>query len=245
MTFSGGITLSNILATNNGSGGISFPGKGTHLGNALDTADTSAQIVQLASIGNDFPIAAWSGDGVQISLKGNLVTDTPNCKRHSNVTGFNQNCTNGPNSSANLYAFRSIASSYVGMVSSDSTNRSQSNGQYSYNSISDWVGFDSLFRAWGVSSGSSFPSLNQRGNCTSGSTCQIWDFSLSASDSTVRGNNFNVTSPNAAFVAGQACPAAVNGNEAVTDNRGVSYLTNAIEIYGTGGNNDGLCESHW
>ena len=132
----------------------------------------------------------------------------------------------------------------IGKIStSDLTNTSNNNGVMAYASITDWLGFENLFRGWGLSG--TFPGAGSQGQCTSG-ICQIWDWRLSASDTRFRNTTANGSTQNAAFVNGAACPAQLHGNTAVTDVAATpkTYLTNAIEILGTGGNNNGLCESN-
>ncbi len=45
---------------------------------------------------------------------------------------------------------------------------------------------DNDFRSWGLD-GSAFPAADNRNHCDVGETCRIWDWSLAASDTTIRG----------------------------------------------------------
>lgn len=117
----------------------------------------------------------------------------------------------------------------------DTANASDSNGAQAFASIVDWVNFENPWRMWATSTGTT---------CTSG-TCQIFDFRLSPSDTRYRNTTGNGVAQNAAFVSGGACPAWLDGNAYLRDAASTprTYLANAIELLGTGGNSNGLCES--
>src|SRR5262249_36919555 len=95
------------------------------------------------------------------------------------VTGT---CANNGSSDANLVTGKVLSAAFVGaLASTDTTNTSDASGQAAYAVGLDWLNFMNVFRMWGIS-GSVFPNSNDAGLCSSG-TCQIWDWSLSASDS--------------------------------------------------------------
>ncbi len=136
--------------------------------------------------------------------------------------------------------------SFVGRVVTDSNH---ANVSQTYSTISDWINFDNLFSGWGPTSAANWPSSALSGNCLSGSTCAIWDFSLKkapSSSSWLYNRSELVTSENTAFTEGAPCPAAVSGGHSMVDGQTApqQFLTNALEIIGDGiGNDNGLCES--
>ena len=69
---------------------------------------------------------------------------------------------------------------------------------------------------------------------------------LQATDTLMRNTTGNGNTQNAAFINGANCPALLHGNQVAVSNSTVpiTYLVNAQEILGTGGNNNGLCESN-
>ena len=220
-------TISQLLATNNGSGGISYIG-----GNGDQTA-------QIASTNNT--VGLKFNQSVDSVLKSNIILGNNSgnqCDVNNNPTliswngnvTFDSSCTN---SSATVLSGRTLASSLVGKVTSESSNSSTS-GSAAYSANLDFMNFDNSFRGWGRD-GNAFPNQNNIQSCSIG-TCRIWDLSLKSSDAVVR----NI---NGAFTAGSACPTSVDGDATITDANGHTYLLNAIEISGMGGNNNGLCES--
>lgn len=181
------------------------------------------------------------------------------------------NAANG--SLVNVISVTSPASVLVGKVtSSDIANTSgDGTGQGAYHPLMDWFHFQSpLFRLWG-STGSPDTTTSDRGPCTSGN-CQIWDIRLKSASSLLRNKSGNGTSNNETFVAGAACPSAVQGDRYRDDMLQLPYssslvavrdsatgaacasgdttcfnrfLMNAIEIMDDDvGDDDGLCESN-
>ncbi len=132
----------------------------------------------------------------------------------------------------------------------DATNTSDTNGTAGFSSISDWSGFDSHYRGWGLASG--MPGAGSRGACLTGSSCQIWDFGLSASDSTqargiipaptstsVANHLWYVSSSSSSADCALIPGASWNGSTCSSN-----YLLDAVEVVGDGiGNDNGLCES--
>jgi hypothetical protein len=77
----------------------------------------------------------------------------------------------------------------VGAVTGDDTaNQSDTNGLAAVGSVAadDWTRFAGIERMWGRA-GSAFPNPDNWGMCRSPGTCQIYDWSLSASDNNFRG----------------------------------------------------------
>ncbi len=69
------------------------------------------------------------------------------------------------------------------VVTNDGANLSDNNGSASFNSISDWTGFENVFRTWGRD-GAAFASTTNQGYADSTETLRIWDWSLESSGDT-------------------------------------------------------------
>lgn len=142
-----------------------------------------------------------------------------------------------------------LASSFVGKLSSDSKNANGATGSITSASITDWLNFENRFRGWGRQ-GSAFPNSDHTGRCTSG-TCQIWDWSLKSTDTVARNVN---ACPNGTIVDthqwSAATQTACNDFKGAVFTAGVNtcvttFLRNAVEIFGDGvGNENGICESN-
>jgi parallel beta-helix repeat protein len=142
-------------------------------------------------------------------------------------------CANNGSSNATLTTGITLASSFVGKVSSDDAqNASDTSGAADYSIVTptfDWAHFDNAYRGWGID-GSAFPSTDQRGRWTTGAG-RIWDWSVTSSDAVLRG-----------------VLALPTGNDTITqtwsDSSTTTFLRDAVEISGDGaGNDNGLCES--
>ena len=101
----------------------------------------------------------------------------------------------GQSSDAVLSIGVSLASSFVGKVTTDDTvNTSDNNstdnhgpGLASYLNITDWISFENRFRGWGrdysLTPPGDFPSSENRGKCDGTySNCRIFDWSLALAD---------------------------------------------------------------
>ncbi len=157
----------------------------------------------------------------------------------------NSTCAPQGGSSFSLRTTLDLSSSFAGkVVTDDAMNSSDNNGLQAYGSISDFLTFENLFRAWGID-GAAFPDPAAEGRCTTGN-CRIWDWRLNGADTQVRNRSGDGSTPNAPFVAGSACPSAVNGNRVITDQQlpPHTFLINALEILDdVDGNDNGLCET--
>ncbi|MDT8447815.1 MAG: Ig-like domain-containing protein [bacterium] len=103
------------------------------------------------------------------------------------VAGINSSCVGAnPPSNFVLRQNQPISSAFVGLVGANDTtnNTTQTLGEAAVGSITDWSSFENSYRAWGKSGGSSFATTH-RGRCTTGN-CAVWDYSLKATDSTLR-----------------------------------------------------------
>jgi len=143
------------------------------------------------------------------------------------------------------------SSAFIGKVTTDTANTTDTTGTATYSTILDFLNFDNIFRGWGRSGGA-FPNSNNMGRCTTG-TCQIWDWSLSKSDTVSLNRSRNGSTIN------NGVNASTNGVLEEIDGDGVGnndetcvsgdqcvqkYLSKATEIMGDGdGDDDTLCES--
>jgi hypothetical protein len=101
--------------------------------------------------------------------------------------------------------------------------------------ITDWLAFDTPYRIWGTGTAADILDGTNRLDCRPGEQCRAWDVSL------LPGNPFANTSgtgstQNEPFVAGQACPSAVDGDYTFTNLRGTEVAGDGI------GDDDGVCE---
>lgn len=203
-------------------------------------------------------VAAHNGqDGVFLSTSsnnkftGNLLAGNNTASACLVSGGTNpglvtSSCANQGASTANFVALGGLAASFVAKITADdSANGSDANGAASYAASLDWSTFENEFRIWGKD-GSAFPASDNRGRCSTG-ICRIWDFSLAAGDSLLRGNSGNGATANGGFPAsaGDACPAEVDGTQFVESGSytyDVAYTTgfNGDDV---GGNGDGDCDS--
>lgn len=162
-------------------------------------------------------------------------------------------CTSTGASTATV-ATGQAESGILGQVAVDDvTNTSDTNGMAGFSSISDWSGFDSHYRGWGLAGG--MPGAGSRGACVATSSCQIWDFGLSSSDSTqaraiipvptstsVANHLWYVDTTSTATASADCAkiPGATWNGSTCSSN----YLMDAVEVIGDGiGNDNGLCES--
>ncbi len=160
----------------------------------------------------------------------------------------------GSASTALFRVSRSLAASFVGMVTADDlTNQSDTAGAAQFPgapSSFDWVGFDNPFRTWGDGDGV-FPSAAHQVRWTSGQG-RIWDLRLRASDVMILDRVGDGATADAPFVNGAACPTPAGGNVVGVDLMTIpnTFLLNAAEIidpdaagYDPTGDHDGLCET--
>ena len=183
------------------------------------------------------------------------------------LPGLDQ-CFNNGSSNATLITGITLAGSFVGKVTSDDTkNANDTNGAATFPSdpaVFDWTHFDNAYRGWGID-GSIFPDPNQRGPWATGAG-RIWDWSVSSRDNGANGTTSCTTAPCPALLRVLPLP---TGNDTLThawsgipgtlDNSGcdamvpgskwngsicaTTFLRNAVELPGAGGNDNNLCES--
>ncbi len=161
-----------------------------------------------------------------IAFNGILKTSNTACGTSS--SGVNSNCAKIAPSVSHPSDTNSanISNSFVGKVSTDSKN---SQSPTSGNPATDPFNFENKHRGWG-NGGGTFPLGTNQGNCSS--SCQIWDWSLRATDTVIRN--------------ALACPSGtVTDVHTWSNSTTVTYLRNAMEIFNDGvGNDNGICESN-
>lgn len=149
---------------------------------------------------------------------------------------------------ATFYSNLDLSTSFVGAVTSDTTNTVDVLGKAAYASISstEYLNVENAYRTWGKDGTLAFPNPAHQGECTSG-TCQIWDWNINKTVGNVlydkSGDGVNT---NEAFVNGENCPDAIDGNKTVTDQMRVPHYAgiNAIEDnIDAVGNDDSVCEA--
>jgi len=271
------IVMLNVTAANNGVGMYySFNGNNNLLVNTAAINNSSTGIsVWMNSVNNKFLNVASAHNvyldytlncpqSYQISVIGEPNTfdgllkigTVPACStRLCNATppgsGIDSSCQSTGNSTSTLVTGVTVTNIFVGKVASDATNTTDSGGTAAFDTYAiDWLHFDNAYRGWGRD-GNAFPDQNNTSTCMSVSgfdACRIWDWSMQAADTQVRGvlalptgNDVAVhtwsaaTSADCAAVTG----AAWNGATCTT-----TFLKNAVEVLGDGiGNENGLCES--
>lgn len=162
-------------------------------------------------------------------------------------------CANNGASDATAVTGITLAVSFGAKASHDSVNPSGSTGVATYADITDWTNFENAYREWGVDSLSAFPGAGNRGSCTPGATCRIWDWTLPSSDTVIKGvlpknatgNVANTVTHvwyvNPAPTSQANCDAEVPGSIYSAGQCKNTFLRNAVELTGNG---NGLCESN-
>lgn len=242
-------TLMNITSANNNNTGINFSSGSTNnntllglllvnnLGEGLSFASGSASNEIFGNIMSTHNTNGLVNYGTSNSALGTFYfgnNSALNCSMGTAVAGLSGTCSTsgGIVASTNW----SLLNAFIGKLSAtDPVNLTNSGGASSHSTITDWLNFAFWGRAWGKQ-GAAFPSSTNSGVCLTG-TCNIWDWRLAASDTASRGVN-------GTFVAGSACPTSVHGSTSTTSGAGLPMLINATELLGTGGNNDGTCNSN-
>ncbi len=254
-------TFVNVAATNSKIGIFLDGSTNSAIYNSAVTDDQTGIEADASSTGNAFYNYVLIGNNSTANCTLNSAGASPGFVTTTCTSGGSSGAgTNGSGgsttnwggggnlSTAYLYTPYTLASSFIGKVTTtDTSNSTNTNGLEAYTSALDWFDFSTILRGWGVDGGA-FPSTTNYGRCSSGN-CRIWDWRLSKSDTVLRNASLNGDSQNQVFVPGATCPQAVNGNTAVTDPEGHIFLPNAMEInfdyvHNPNGNNNGLCESN-
>lgn len=191
----------------------------------------------------------YEATGMNVTMSGsssnefvdNFLQGSLTCAGTGAGTGLTAGCGNEGSSTSNIVSVDIAgATSMKGRLTvEDTINSSDVNGTRPYASVSDWFGFENIFRGW------SDNAVTGK-DCRSGETCRIFDWRIKSSDSVLRNRSGDGQNANGAFTNGAACPTAIGGNLSVADQQTALhvYLINAFEIIGDGvGNDNGLCES--
>ncbi len=227
--YHGGVTINNVLVLKNGVGLSKTSGS---------TADSISHFAVADSVGDDISLSYGTP-----AFHGNLLVDaTGSCTISAVTTMTTSTCAAAGASTATLFYRGSLTGNPVLDIGVDDVaNVSDTTGAASFPGTPatfSWNIFDNVFRTWGLSAAAS--------RWTTG-TASILDFQLKTSAAGVLNNTHLVTTTNTAFVAGAACPAAVNGNVTLTATTADphTFLLNAREIMlDNVGDDNGLCESN-
>ena len=178
-------------------------------------------------------------------FQGNLLLNAfnSNCSITSSSVNLVSPCYAQNAANYNIISSESLTSETLGVVS-DTSQEVLLDEPFS--SITNWVDFDFLTRSWGNYDTGSYGSnsnntVTTAGQCSAGN-CAVWDLALSASARLIRNTSGDGVDQNSTFAANLPCPAAADGDQNLT-NSSTTYLKNAVEIIGTGGNDNGLCEA--
>ncbi|MBM4361939.1 MAG: hypothetical protein FJ104_04610 [Deltaproteobacteria bacterium] len=180
------------------------------------------------------------------------------CTVAAGATGLSDTCTAEAPSTATVTTGYLDTDVVVGPVTADSVNAGDVAGQATFAESLDFMTFENSARSWGRTGAGTWPGLDQRGLCQAGGTCQIFDYSLLATDSTARGITPVPTGDDVVTVddpmTGIATPSAQADCDthapgsvftAGTPNRCLTtFLADAYEPLFDGlGDDDTLCES--
>lgn len=239
LQFASNNSLSNVSAANNGNNGVRI----------ANSADNSLLNVASAHNGN-YGVALATATNTYISglLK---VGRNPlgDCIDNGGTTFSDVDCTAVAPSDFTLTQGVTLASSFIGKIMTDDIlNTSDTSGGASYPAdpaIFDWTSFDNNYRGWGKDA--AFPGSASRGLWTTGMG-HIWDWSLALYDDGDPGPDGNPGGGDDIPAIESVLVIYLTGDAAntITHNwtsGSTTYLRNASEIMGTGGNDNGLCET--
>jgi len=164
------------------------------------------------------------------------------------------NCGIAGASTATVVGGTHLLDSFVGPIYvDDAVNSSDDNGAAGFEEIDDWSSFENRHRVWGRDDGGlPFPDPAHAPPCQAGDACRIWDWSLRASDTTLRdvvglpdGNDVTTHQWPADVSECSAAPGGVwDPLPAPTGTCRYTFLRNAVEVQLDGiGNDNLLCES--
>jgi hypothetical protein len=245
--------IMNMTSVNGGNNGIRISGSDSTTISGAAVANNNYMGVNMDSSDNMLFANVTSTDnefnGLQLSSSDNsrftgILKVGSNGIIDCNVSGgvnpgLDNSCVNAGDSDAVLSTNVTSAASFAGKVAVDDTvNISDSSGSATYGSISDWTGFESVYRTWGRD-GAAFASTTHQGYADSTETLRIWDWSLAASGdlgdsgTPVLLDVLDLPSGNDTLSHAWA------GTTTVT-----TFLSNAQEVQGDGiGNDNLLCET--
>jgi len=263
MVFDTPISINNAISYNNGAAGISISANGTpNLGISIHNAvsfnngtdgfifsddSTGIHMSNLVSVGNlanGILFDDVNAVATNVNLDGPLLIggNATDCAYNNagNISGVSgASCTG---SSATVSTVTSLVSDLVGKTSD--TLNTHSSGIEAYDSITDFLTMESLYKGWGQSHADAFPTTNHQGQCINSENCQIFDSSLSSSSSNLLNKSFDGAAVNGSFTSGATCPSDVDGDKSLTSSSGQIFLISAYEVGNDSiGDDDGLCEA--
>jgi len=224
--------ISHMVLVNNGSGLLFANSADGHSISDILLADNGTEIwMSGSSTGHTFSGKIWMDSaGTQCNIAAGVAQ------------GIDSSCNPLAPSTFTWDNDVSVADSFVGVASSDSSNDhsaliSAGAGFVAFASITDWFGFDSIYRSWGDGDAVSVIDSTNRDECND-LDCGLWDWRLRTGDT---GN-----SGSAAMMNVNACPnGGVTSAHTWSDASTTTYLEHAIELPFDGqGNENGLCESN-
>ena len=154
--------------------------------------------------------------------------------------GIDSSCALVAPSDGTIVNLTTVSNSTAGFINSDSHFPGYNSGAgIPYGSMTNFTLFDDFFTGLATA-------LNAV--CSPGDTCYLTSARLKSTDTVILNKSGNLATTNSAFpvLAGDPCPAEVNGSATATDQAVTphTYLLNAMEIIGDElGNDNGLCES--
>lgn len=182
------------------------------------------------------------------------------CTVAAGATGMTDTCGNEAPSTATMTSGYLASGVIVGPVSADTANTSDTAGQATYATTLDLSQFENAARAWGATGAGAWPSVDQRGRCVASDTCQIYDFSLLATDTTARAIAPVPTGDDVVVTVDELASATAPTNQADCDtfaSPGTKFiagtpnycesrfLRDSVELIFDGeGDDDNLCESN-
>ena len=254
---SDGVTLLDITAVDNHDDGI-------ELHNTLAGGTLGAVLANTVAAGNqghglnlddstgvvvaDLAVYASGDHGVELEGMADVTftgllrvgaNDGLDCSVDNDVGVADDSCANVGASDAVLELELDLTGAFTGPVlSGDIVNDDDIDGAAPREDITDWLGFESRYRAWGIDG--QWPDPEElTGECEPGDTCRIRDWRVHT-DSTILKN-----------IHGEGdhdvpCPDSAHGDVAVTDQHATpnTFLLHAVEVVMDEiGDDDGLCES--
>jgi hypothetical protein len=217
----------------------------------------------LVLVGNSAEAISISNSShIHLAGEVRLGRDTPGsiCFAQPGTLGLTDTCQNEAPSTATITSGLLDTGVVVGPVTSDSANASDTNGTAQYAETLDFTSFETPERVWGKTGASAWPGVDQRGRCTTGNTCQIYDFSLRTTDTAARNIVSAIPTGNDVLVSFEEGPDGTDPtNQAYCDTNSpgsvyvagtpatcqAKFLKNAVELMFDGvGDDDNFCESN-
>jgi hypothetical protein len=177
----------------------------------------------------------------------------PFCASPAGSMGLNPDCTTESPSDFVLSTGILDTGIFVGPVTADAVNTSDTNGSANFAGDLDWT-FENSARGWSKAGVTPWPGSDHRGGCATGNTCEIVDFSLAAGNTSALGINTVPTGNDVVFsldkiptgtpVSQAGCDVVSPGSTFATNLCEATFLRDAVEVSSDNiGDDDTLCES--